>query len=45
MISNTMIKKGLGGICKRNLIDYNGVILESSYEYITAKSLDANGIK
>ena len=44
-ISMTMIKKGYGGICKRKLIEYKGTVLESTYEYVVAVSLDENNIK
>ena len=41
----TMIKNGYGGICKRKLIEYKGTVLESTYEYTVAVSLDENNIK
>lgn len=44
ILSQYAKNRGLGGRFYRNLINYNGVILESSYELTLAIDLDKNGI-
>lgn len=44
-LSASAIARGLGGVRQSKKIEYNGVLLGSSYELELAKSLDANGIK
>lgn len=43
-LSEVAKSRGLGGINYKNVITYNGVKLDSSYELELAKNLDANGI-
>ena len=44
-LSAKAIERGFGGKNYRKTFEYNGVLLESSYELILAKELDKNNIK
>lgn len=44
-LSEKAIERGFGGKNYRKTFEYNGVILESSYELLLAKELDKNNIK
>ena len=44
-LSAKAIERGFGGKNYRKTFEYNGVLLESSYELLLAKELDKNNIK
>lgn len=45
LLSEKAIERGFGGKNYRKTFEYNGVLLESSYELLLAKELDNNNIK
>lgn len=45
ILSEIAIKNGIGGHCYKNVIEYNGIKWDSSYEVSVAKSLDENNIQ
>lgn len=44
IMSEIAIKRGIGGHCYKNVIEYNGIKWDSSYEVSVAKNLDENNI-